>query len=70
MIIIRDVYAFLQQKAPFESAEEWDNAGLLVGDGQAGVTAAMIALDITPAVVRAAVDSGASLIVSHHPVIF
>ena len=48
----------------------FDNAGLLVGDSKAEVNAAVLSLDITPAVVREAVKLGAQLIVSHHPVIF
>ncbi len=70
MITVQDVVAFLQQKAPFETAEEWDNVGLLIGDATAQVTTVYVALDITDEVIDNALAIGADLIVSHHPVIF
>lgn len=66
----RDVWAFLNEKAPFDTAEDWDNAGLLVGDPAAPVTGITVCLDVTPAAVDYAVSKGTSLLVSHHPVIF
>lgn len=65
-----DIFDFLQQKAPFGTAEEWDNAGLLAGDRSTPAQRVLVTLDITPAAVQAAADRGARLIVSHHPVIF
>ncbi len=67
---VQDIYAVLQQKAPLELAEEWDNVGLLVGDASIEVTAVVVALDMTKAVVETAVRKKAQLIVTHHPVIF
>jgi dinuclear metal center YbgI/SA1388 family protein len=67
---IRDIMDFWQQKAPLETAEEWDNPGLLAGDPDAEVTGVLTALDITPQAVEAATKAGANLIISHHPVIF
>ena len=60
---------FLQEYAPFETAEAWDNAGVLVRCGEA-VTGVLCALDITPATVDEARAAGCNVIVSHHPVIF
>lgn len=70
MTTIREIQAFLQQKAPFETAEDWDNAGLLAGDPDTAVTGILLTLDITPQAVDFAADNGFGLIVSHHPVIF
>ncbi len=67
---VRDVWALLQDKAPFETAEPYDNCGLLVGDATAEVTAVVVTLDITHDAIDAALEVGAELIVSHHPVIF
>ena len=67
---LSDIIEFAQQIAPLESAEEWDNVGLLVGSPDAEIDRVLLALDITPAVVREAHRIGARLIVSHHPVIF
>lgn len=64
------VYEFLQEKAPFELQEDFDNAGFLVGREGAAVSKILVSLDITEQVVQEAVDQGAQLIVAHHPVIF
>ena len=49
---------------------DFDNAGFLVGDGGTAVKNALLALDITDAVIAEAVELRAQLIVSHHPLIF
>lgn len=67
---IRDIYALLDEKAPFSTAEDWDNPGLLVGDLAAPVTTVLVALDATPAALAAARQAGAELLLTHHPVIF
>lgn len=64
------VYEFLQEKAPFELQEEFDNAGFLVGREEASVSKILVTLDITEQVVQEAAEQGAQLIVAHHPVIF
>ncbi len=55
--------------APWETAESWDNVGVLVDAGQP-VTGVLCALDITERAIERARTAGASVIVSHHPVIF
>ena len=67
---IKDIAAFAGRIAPIDSADEWDNVGLLAGDADASVDKVLLALDITPAVVKEARAIGAGLIISHHPVIF
>ncbi|MBD5133012.1 MAG: Nif3-like dinuclear metal center hexameric protein [Clostridiales bacterium] len=70
MTTVGEVFAFLQEKAPFELQESFDNAGFLVGREEAVVTKILVALDITEQVVQEAAGQGAQLIVAHHPVIF
>lgn len=70
MAAVKEVYEALNTWAPFGIQMEFDNAGFLVGRGDREVTKVLVALDITLEVVREAVDWGAQLIVSHHPVIF
>ena len=67
---INAVVDYTREIAPFETAEEWDNIGLLVGDENADVSRVLLALDITREVVEEAREKGCGLIVSHHPVIF
>ena len=67
---ISDVIEYTEQIAPYDTADEWDNVGLLAGDEDADVSRVLLALDITPAVIEEAAEKGAQLIISHHPVIF
>ncbi len=70
MSTVKDILDALERFAPFETAEEWDNSGLIVGDENQTVTCVLTALDVTPSAIEQAVRCGAQLIVSHHPVIF
>lgn len=70
MANVKEVYEFLDQLAPFALQMDFDNAGFLVGRGEAQVDRILVALDITEEVVREAAALGCQLIVSHHPVIF
>lgn len=70
IVFAGEIYDEIDRFAPFDTAMSFDNPGLLVGTRDQIVEKALIALDITPAVIREAVRCGASLIVSHHPVIF
>ncbi len=65
-----EIIEYAQALAPFETAEEWDNVGLLVGAQTDELTRVLLALDITPDTVKEAHEKGAELIISHHPVIF
>lgn len=67
---LKKIIDFARQVAPFETAEEWDNIGLLVGSPDAQIRRVLTALDITPDVVEEAREKGCELIISHHPVIF
>ena len=68
MATVHEIEQSLFSWAPRESAMDWDNVGHLVGDPEREVTRVLVALDITERVAREAVDLGAQLIVSHHPV--
>ena len=70
MTTVGEVYEFLQEKAPFELQEDFDNAGFLVGREGTQVSKILVALDITEKVVEEAAEQGVQLIVAHHPVIF
>lgn len=67
---VGEIYNVIDLVAPFSSAMAFDNVGILVGSSQKEVKKALFALDITHAVVNEAVEIGADLIISHHPVIF
>jgi len=67
---VKDILEFLNKKFPVDTALDFDNVGLLIGDIQATVTKAVITLDCTVSAIETAVKSGAQLIITHHPVIF
>lgn len=65
-----DFYHYMDEIAPFEKQESWDNSGFLVGDGEREVKKVLLALDATKDVLAEAEKIGAELIITHHPVIF
>lgn len=68
MITAGEIERALYDWAPRESAMDWDNVGLLVGDPTQPVTRVLVALDVTQQVAEEAAEVGAELIVAHHPV--
>ena len=67
---VYDFYLLMDQIAPFDTQAEFDNSGLLVGSPSAEVSAVLLALDVTEAVIDEAVALGAQLIITHHPLMF
>ena len=67
---IQEIFNYLNTRAPMDTAEGWDNPGMLVGDPRREVTRVLVALDATAGAVDTAEAVGADLIVTHHPVIF
>lgn len=70
MAKVKDFYGYLNSIAPFETQEDWDNSGMLVGDMDAEVKKVAVVIDITHEEINKAKAIGADLIISHHPVIF
>jgi dinuclear metal center YbgI/SA1388 family protein len=70
MLRIGDILSGLFRWAPASLAWERDNIGLLVGSAEDQVERILVCLDVTPEVVREAVERDARCIVAHHPVIF
>ncbi len=67
---VKDIYDYLNEIAPFDTAEEWDNCGLTIGSFDKAVKKIYIALDVTNDVIEAALSFGADLVITHHPMIF
>ena len=67
---IREITDAIEQYAPLRLQEEWDNAGIQVGNPEAEVTGVLLCTDATEAVVSEAIDRGFNLVISHHPLIF
>lgn len=60
----------MEEIAPQEWAEDWDNVGLLVGNHEDPIERIMVALDISPSVVKESIDKKVDIIIAHHPLIF
>lgn len=67
---IRQISEFLEAWAPLSSAMSYDNVGLQVGNPDMEVRTALLGLDMTPALLNEAKALGATLIVTHHPLLF
>ncbi len=67
---INEIINYLEQFAPKNLAESWDNVGLLVGDKSKEVANVLLALDITDEVIDEAIENNVNLIITHHPMIF
>ncbi len=67
---ISQIIAAIESHAPLWLQEDWDNSGLIIGDGAAPCSGVMAAFDVNEAVVDEATQAGCNLIVSHHPLIF
>ncbi len=66
----RDVARILEQLAPLELAQSYDNVGLIVGEAWREVRGVLTALDVTTDVLKEALALQCNLIVAHHPIWF
>ena len=67
---VADLVKIVDEIAPLETAEPWDNVGLLVGNLDEEVTGVMLCVDATLAVMQRAIAQGCNVILSHHPLMF
>ncbi len=67
---VGDVYAALDELAPFELASEWDNVGLIAGRREWPGAKILLAVDLTDAVAREALKKDVDVLVVYHPPIF
>ena len=65
-----EIVKVLEDFAPCSIQESWDNSGFIIGNEGQEVKAVLLALDCTPAVIDEAIESGADMIITHHPLIF
>ena len=70
IMTVKDIMGCITEIAPLQWQEDYDNAGLQVGDVNREIHKALVALDVTEAVVDEAIAKSCDLIISHHPLIF
>lgn len=62
--------AYLETIAPLAYQEDYDNAGLIVGNPDQEIHQVLISLDCIEAVVDEAIATNCQVIISHHPIVF
>ncbi|MDG1361601.1 MAG: Nif3-like dinuclear metal center hexameric protein [Phycisphaerales bacterium] len=67
---IQQLVDLMQEIAPSELGESWDNVGLLVGDRDHPLGRVMLCIDLTEAVLAEAIRKQVDAIVAYHPPIF
>ncbi len=67
---VADVAAMIESFAPLSLQASYDNSGLIVGHLSDEVRGVLIAVDLTEEVIDEAIELGANMIVTHHPIIF
>lgn len=70
MTTVSDILDYIESIAPKGLAMDWDNVGLLCGQGGKEVKKVLVALDPFTSVCEEAAMFGADLLVTHHPLIF
>ncbi|MCD8294338.1 MAG: Nif3-like dinuclear metal center hexameric protein [Clostridia bacterium] len=73
---LQELLGILEEYAPLRLSAEYcrkfgayDNSGIIVNSGK-DVNSVMFALDLSPAVIKAALENGFNTIVTHHPAIY
>lgn len=67
---VGDIASALENWAPPASKFDYDNVGLQIGFPQRKPAKALVALDLTSDVIDEAVEIGAEMIITHHPLFF
>ncbi|NLY39804.1 MAG: Nif3-like dinuclear metal center hexameric protein [Firmicutes bacterium] len=67
---VKMIAGYMEELAPLDLALPGDPSGLQLGDPEAPVAKVLVALDPDEAALRQALAVGASLVVTHHPLLF
>ena len=67
---LKEITELFEREFPTSMAMDWDNVGLQVGDLSQEINRVYVALDATDEVIEHAINAGADLLITHHPLIF
>lgn len=70
MLKVKDIIKEIERFAPLPLQEDFDNAGVQVGDVNQYATGALLCLDVTEEIMDEAIVRECNLIISHHPLAF
>lgn len=60
----------IEQVAPSNLQESWDNSGIQIALSDGEVSRVLVSLELTDEIVQEAIDEGADMVITHHPLIF
>ena len=69
VLTLADVVGMLEERYPPGTAEGWDAVGTVCGDPAQPVRRVLLAVDPTADVVDEAIEAGADLLLTHHPLL-
>src|SRR4051794_9253902 len=69
MRVLAELIAALEEWFDPQTAEPWDAVGLVCGDPDEPVERVLLAVDAVPGTVGEAIEGGAQLLITHHPLL-
>lgn len=69
-MLCKEIMQVIEATYPRSAALDFDNVGLLAGRAEKEVNRVYLALDATDGVIDRAVEAGADMLITHHPLIF
>lgn len=69
-MLVREITDYLEQQFPLSYQEDYDNCGLITGQKNAVIRGVLITLDVTPEILKEAMDNDCNMVIAHHPLIF
>ncbi|MBN4065799.1 Nif3-like dinuclear metal center hexameric protein [Candidatus Amoebophilus asiaticus] len=70
MIKLKEITDHIENIAPLELQEDYDNAGLIVGTPEQEIKKVLLCIDCTEEIIQEAIDKNCELVISHHPIVF
>nr|WP_300002238.1 Nif3-like dinuclear metal center hexameric protein [Tissierella sp.] len=70
MFKLKEIINFMENWAPSNLIDSWDNTGFQIGDPQKEINKILIALDLDNNTLKKAIEGKFDLIITHHPLIF
>lgn len=67
---LKEATAIIEDIAPLNLGEEWDNNGIQISTGKEEINKIMFALELNNEVIEEAIMENVDLIVTHHPLFF
>lgn len=67
---LKEIVSYIESVIPLAYQEDYDNAGLIVGDPDMELSGVLITVDVIEDVVDEAIKKGLNLILAHHPIVF